>query len=150
MRKPQLVYVLIFVMAIINFGLVYLHFFKSDASSSNSSDATHGWLDKNLALTERQESLHVQLRNAYFSELRRINDTIALVKARFVAQSSQFDLSDSLAAYWTDSISRWQRRADELTFRHVRAFRNILEQQQQPVLDSLVQVMMLKKVKRRE
>jgi hypothetical protein len=150
MKKPELVYLLILVLAIINLGLIYVQFFKNSSSSVNGADRTHDWLDKNLALTDRQESLHVQLRNTYFNNLRVINDTIALIKARFVAQSSQYDLSDSSAAYWTDSINRWQRKADALTYRHVRAFRNMLEPEQQPLLDSLVQVMMLRKVKGRE
>lgn len=145
MKKLTPLHLLILLLVVINLGLCYLYFFKNNRTMKKHDDAMHSWLDKNLGLTDQQESLHVKMRTRYFSDLRVINDSIRTIKARFVAQSAQYDLSDSLTSYWADSINRWQRRADELTFRHVRAVRNILEPKQQPILDSLIQVMMMGK-----
>ncbi len=105
----------------------------------------HSWLDKNLGLTDEQEQKHVKMRNAYFSDLKGINDTLRLLKARFVSQAAQLELSDSLMSVWSDSINNWNGKADELTYRHVRNVRSILDPKQQPVWDSLIQVVMLRK-----
>lgn len=145
MKKFTPLHFLIILLVAINLGLCYLYFFKNKRTGRDRGEAMHSWLDKNLGLTDQQESLHVKLRNSYFSDLRVINDSIRNIKARFVAQSAKYDLTDSLTTYWADSINLWQRRADELTFRHVRAVRNILEPKQQPILDSLIQVMMMGK-----
>ena len=145
MKKLTPLHFLIIVLILINLGLCYLYFFNEKQSRKGGDDSMHSWLDKNLGLTDQQESLHVKLRNTYFSDLKVINDSIRVIKARFVFQTSKQELSDSLATYWTDSINRWHRRADELTFSHVRAVRNILESKQQPILDFLVQILMLRK-----
>lgn len=145
MKKPTPLHLMITLLVAINLGLCYLYFFGERRSKKRGDDSMHSWLDKNLGLTDQQESLHVKLRNTYFYDLRVINDTIRQIKARFVSHSAQQALTDSLATYWTDSINRWHRVADELTFNHVRAVRNILDSNQQPILDSLIQVLMLRK-----
>jgi len=147
MKKLTPLSLLILLLVAINLGLCYLYFFKPNHSRKKGNDSMHSWLDKNVGMTAQQESLHVKLRTTYFSDLRAINDSIRVIKARFISRSAENDFSDSLSTYWTDSINRWQRRADELTFRHVRAVRNILEPKQQPILDSLIQVLMLRKNK---
>lgn len=145
MRKFNLLFLTVVLLVVINLGLVYLCFFNGVKKEVKESDTLHSWLDKNLGLTDQQELLHVGLRNAYFKNLRVMNDTIQSIKARFVAHTASSELSDSLGNFWTDSINRWHRRADELTYRHVLAVRNILEPKQQPILDSLIQVIMLRK-----
>ena len=145
MKNIKLIHILILILVIINLALGYLYFFKGSSHNHGRGDSMHSWLDKNLELTDQQETLHVKMRNQYFTDLRRVNDTIRLIKARFVANSSRFDLSDSMMHYWNDSINRWQSRGDALTYEHVRSLRRILTPSQQPILDSLIQVLMLGK-----
>ena len=145
MKRNNILILLVLSLAVLNGVLVYLHFFESHHHSRSGEDSMHSWLDKNLGLTDAQEQKHVKMRNAYFAELKVINDTLKQVKARFVSQSAQLDLSDSLAGIWNDSINRWNSKADQLTYQHVRNVRSILDPKQQPIWDSLIQVVMLRK-----
>jgi hypothetical protein len=145
MKQNKIFLLLVVLLAVLNIGLVYLHFFSGRHKHARGDDAMHSWLDRNLHMTDQQESLHVGMRKKYFDELRVINDTLKHLKARFVYLSSEQELTDSLADLWTDSINRWNRRADELTFRHVRKVRAMLEPNQKPILDSLIQIVMLGK-----
>jgi hypothetical protein len=145
MQRSRVLILLVLLLAVLNGVLIYLHFFTNRSGGRDRGDSMHSWLDKNLGLTEEQERLHLKMRGTYFSELKSINDTLKLLKARFVSQSAQLDLTDSLATVWTDSISSWNRKADVLTYRHVRNVRSILDPKQQPVWDSLIQVLMLRR-----
>ena len=145
MQRNNILIILVLLLAVLNGVLIYFYFFASNRSSRSGGDSMHSWLDKNLGLTDAQEQKHVKMRNAYFAELKVINDTLKHLKARFVSQSAQLDLSDSLATVWNDSINHWNSKADQLTYQHVRNVRSILDPKQQPIWDSLIQIVMLRK-----
>lgn len=137
MERSRILLMLVVGLVLINIGLGYVCFFSNSKRPDDGGRSMHSWLDKGLGLTDEQEAQHVRLRSTYFDELKILNDSIRQIKARFIAHSANGDLSDSLATMWTDSINRWHRRADVLTFTHVRAVRNILEEKQKPLLSTL-------------
>lgn len=145
MNRNQLLLGLVIVLALFNVVLFYKYYFETRPGAANSDKSMHSWLDKTLELTDSQEVQHVKIRNAYFEQLRTMNDSIKQIKSRYVAQAAQFDLTDSLSTYWNDSINRWYRRANELTYRHMRNVRTILTDVQKPKWDSLMQIVILRK-----
>ena len=145
MNRTRILLVLVITLVAMNVGLIYVHFFKNDGVGKGERDNLRSWLTRNLELSKEQESKHVTLRNAYFDELKTMNDSLRQIKARFVSYSANYELSDSMSTLWTDSINRWHARADLLTYRHVRNVRTILTPKQLPIWDSLMQVVMLGK-----
>ncbi|MFN4893495.1 MAG: hypothetical protein ACK5G0_07025, partial [Bacteroidota bacterium] len=87
MQRSRVLILLVLLLAVLNGVLIYLHFFTNRSGGRDRGDSMHRWLDKNLGLTEEQERLHLKMRGTYFSELKSINDTLKLLKARFVSQS---------------------------------------------------------------
>ena len=146
MNYNRIFLILVILLVALNTGLIYLHFFQTPHKHKHkhSNESNRSWLDHELQLTPEQEDEHISMRKDYFEKLGILNDSLRYIKARFVAQAAQFELSDSLSALWTDSINHWHRRADELTYQHVRNVRAILKPEQQTRWDSLVQVVMMK------
>lgn len=145
MNCRKLLYVLLVFLVVINIGLVYLHFFSDRRHHHHDHDSSTSWLTKSLNLTEEQSAQHVKMRKQYFSDLRILNDSIKQIKARFIALTAKQDLSDSLLYYWTDSINRWHRRADERSFNYIRAARGIMQPNQQPDFDSLIRLTIIRR-----
>lgn len=145
MNCKILMYVILVVMVVINIGLVYLHFFSPPHHHQHDHDSSSSWLSNSLNLTEEQSAQHVKMRKEYFGDLRILNDSIKQIKARFIALTAKQELSDSLLYYWTDSINRWHRRADELSFKYVRTLRGIMQPNQQPDFDSLIRLTIIRR-----
>ncbi len=146
MKYNRTLLILVILLVVLNISLIYVHFFQTphEHKHKHGNELNRSWLDNELQLTPEQELEHVSMRKDYFDKLGVLNDTLRCIKARFMAQAAQFELSDNLSALWTDSINRWHRRADELTYQHVRNVRAILNPEQQTGWDSLVQVVMMK------
>ena len=144
MSSKRILTALVAVLVLINIGLVYLHFFVPHHHKGRDV-SNESWLDRSLNLTDSQIVKHVALRRAYFKELEVFNDSIKQIKSRFIAVTATQGLSDSLSTFWTDSINRWHRRADERTYQHVCNVRNILTPEQQPIFDSLIQLTILRR-----
>ncbi len=143
MKREQLFFIIVIVLILINTGLLLNHYFFSAHEKKHEHGIDRSWIVKGVGLTNDQEKKHIQMRKAYFGELRVLNDSIRAIRARFVALSAEQDLTDSLSQVWADSINRWHRRAVELAFQHTRRVRAILEEKQKPLWDSIVQVIML-------
>ena len=144
MKREQLFFVIVIVLILVNTGLLLHHYFFSSHAIKHEHGIDRSWIVTEVGLTKAQEEKHIQMRKAYFGELRVLNDSIRAIRARFVALSADQELTDSLSQVWTDSINRWHRRADELAFQHTRRVRTNLEENQKPLWDSIVQVIMLR------
>lgn len=141
MNRNRILMALVITLVALNIGLIYIHFFKEERR--NGSERLRSWLSSNLQLNKLQEERHISMRKKYFKDLGVLNDSLRHIKARFVSNASALDLTDSLSSMWTDSINHWHRRADVLTYQYIREVRAMLTSKQQPIWDSLMQVVML-------
>ncbi|MBM3432926.1 MAG: hypothetical protein FJX92_08020 [Bacteroidetes bacterium] len=145
MQRNQIFFIVVIVLILINTGLLLNHYFFSPYEKRHEHGNDRSWIVTEVGLTKEQEEKHIELRKAYFKELGILNDSIRCIRARFVAQSATAALTDSLSQFWSDSINRWHRWADELAFQHTCNVRKILQEKQKPLWDSMVQVIMLRK-----
>lgn len=142
MKTNKILFILVIFLLLLNTGLLIAHFWRTPAEHAHGKDIDKSWVAQELGLSAAQESQHVKMRKDYFDELSVLNDSLRNIRARFMAQSAYSELTDSISRMWTDSINRWHRRADELAFRHTRSVREILNEKQKPIWDSLVQVIL--------
>jgi Spy/CpxP family protein refolding chaperone len=99
-------------------------------------------LVKEIGMTDTQQKQYDSLREAHFSKIRPLFDSMRIKRQAFYNLSKEDTLNDSLINVYTGYFAEKQIQADKLTLLHFHQVRKILNPDQQPKFDVFIKKMM--------
>jgi Spy/CpxP family protein refolding chaperone len=99
-------------------------------------------MERDLNMTDQQKSEVKKLREAHFTSIKPLFDSVRAAKAAYFGLMKDSTVSDSVLSAYSKRIIEAESAVDKLTFEHFRTVRNLLNADQQKKYDDFVQKMM--------
>jgi Spy/CpxP family protein refolding chaperone len=115
---------------------------KKNPAPEKGGKAVFERLVKEIGMTDAQQKQYDSLREAHFSKIRPLFDSMRVKRQLFFNLSKDDTLNDSLINVYTSYIAEKQIMADKLTLLHFHQVRKILNPDQQPKFDVFIKKMM--------
>lgn len=133
----------VILLLVANIALVAFMFFgKSNKPPEKGGKAVFDKIVKELGMTEEQKTKYSSLREAHFSRIRPLFDTIRSMRQALFGLMKEPVVNDSLVKLYTTKISAKQTEADTLTLNHFRTVRTLFTAEQKVKYDAFIQKMM--------
>ncbi|HMU44784.1 MAG TPA: Spy/CpxP family protein refolding chaperone [Chitinophagaceae bacterium] len=133
----------VILLLVANIALVAFMFFgKSNKPSEKGGKAVFDKIVKELGMTEAQKAKYNSLREAHFSRIRPLFDTMRSMRQALFGLMKEPVVNDSLVKLYTTKISSKQTEADTLTLNHFREVRTLFTAEQKTKYDAFIQKMM--------
>ena len=142
--SPKSLTLLVLLLLLINTALVvFLIIGKKDHKPGTSGREDNlELLARELKLSPEQKEKHKQMRDAHFSRVKPIYDSLRSAKTALFNKLSDATVSDSVFAAYDAKVAQWQSTINRMTFEHLKKVRESLKPDQQPGFDQFVQKMM--------
>lgn len=127
-----------------NIALVAIMFFGKDKkpAEKGGGKAAFEKIVKDMEMTEEQKNKYNSMREAHFSRVRPLFDSIRAIRQALFGLMKEPVVNDSVVKLYTNKISEKQTEADTLTLNHFRNVRSFLNEGQREKYDAFVQRMM--------
>lgn len=147
MKTNKLLAFAVVALLIINGVLVYL-LWKGKKQPRNRGGENRNmseWLAKELNEDEKQKAEHTRLRDAHFSSMRPLFDSVNAYKKGLFNLVKETSVNESLVQSYTDKISKTEAEIAKNIFEHFKNVRAILNPDQQKKYEEIVQKMVSRK-----
>ncbi len=115
---------------------------KKPASRGEGGKAAFEKMVNELGMNETQKKEFDSLREAHFSKIRPLFDSIRTIRQTLFNLIKEENLNDSLVSVYSNNIAERQTRADKLTIAHFRQVRKMFSGDMLTKYDELVQKML--------
>jgi len=105
---------------------------------------------KELNMNDQQKKQYDSLREAHFSTIRPILDSMRVTRQALFNLMKEESLNDSVINNYSATIAEKQYRADRLTLEHFRKVRSLFNGDQQKKFDDFVQKMMQRNSRKKD
>lgn len=135
----------VILLLIVNIALVAFMVMGKNKKPQSSRDGGKAAFEKmvnELGMNETQKKEFDSLREAHFTAIRPLFDSIRTTRQALYSLIKEETLNDSLVSVYSNSITERQSRADRLTINHFRTVRNMFTGDALKKYDEMVQKML--------
>ncbi|MBK5272552.1 MAG: Spy/CpxP family protein refolding chaperone [Bacteroidia bacterium] len=116
---------------------------RHDNKKSDKGDS-FAMMDKDMKLTEAQKAEVKKFRDAHFSVIHPLSDSLRSAKEAFFGLLKEPNVSDSVFSSYSKRILEIQDSMDKLSFAHLQRIRNLFDPAQQIKYDEYIRKMVQK------
>ncbi len=143
MKTPINKILAFFTVALLITNVVLVYFLWKDKRSNTHADKSKGdrgdWMVDELKLDEKQKVQHKEIKDAHFTRMKPVFDSITSAKSHLYKQLQEPKANDSLITLYTNAIGQQQSLISIYTYEHFQKMRAICTPEQQIKLDELIQ-----------
>ncbi len=140
MKTNKLLVITTIVLLLVNLVLVYFLWNnkRGHGRSKERKQERGDWVVKELQLDENQKAEHKKIRDAHFSALKPVFDSITSARRSLYSLIKDSSASDSTVQHYVQAIGTYHSQLTQHTFDHFKQLRTICNPDQQKKLDSLM------------
>lgn len=143
MRTNRLLAFAAIALLLVNAVLVYLLWTEKNKHKGGDRPSKKGdWFAEQLKLDDKQKEEHKKLRDAHFSYMRPLFDSINSYRSNLFKLSKDSAANDSLVNYYVNKLAETHSIVARNTYEHFKKVRTLLNPEQQVKYDEMLQKMM--------
>lgn len=154
MKQSKIALIIIILLVLVNLGTIAFCFwfspqahrearrFRSHEGMEKHRKEITQFLDRQLDLSDQQKEAMEALRKDFFTRSGDIRQEIRAARRKFYRLASAANADEDVVEKQADSVAQKQKALEMATFYHFQSLREILNAEQQPRFDTIMQDML--------